>query len=103
MISPIENSGIISRSQDISIVNHNEHNRSQVEHVDIQNRFENQQDVQSRTVISASDSNETDTHHDAREKSRNEYVDLRKKNKKNLAKSDEKVILKGHKRFDISI
>lgn len=103
MISPIENSGIISRSQDISIVNHNENSRSQAEHVTIQERFDNQQDEQSRIVISTGNSSETDTHHDARDKSRNEYVDNRKKTKKAPAKPEEKVVLKGYKRFDITI
>lgn len=102
MITPLENNGMISRTQDISIIKQNEDTKSDVTHLQTQNSFENKQDQYIHTVHSSDNTNEPDTHHDAREKGKNEYFENRKKVQKKKEEED-KVIAKSFNRFDISI
>lgn len=102
MITPLETNGMISRTQDISIIKQNEDARGDVTHFQTQSTFDNRQEMYVHTVHSSDDANEPDTHHDAREKSKNEYfVNRKKKEKKNLP--EDKVVAKSHHGFDISI
>ena len=82
MISPLENNGIISRAQDISIIKQNEDTHANLTHQQTQDIFEGERDSYVHTVHNPNDTDEADTHHDAREKGRNEYVDLREKKRK---------------------
>lgn len=102
MITPLENNGIISRTQDISIIKQNEDSKSDVTHLQTQNSFENKQDQYIHTVHTSDNTNEPDTHHDAREKGKNEYFGNRKKVSKKKNQED-KVVAKNYNRFDISI
>lgn len=102
MITPLETNGIISRTQDISIIKQNEDAKGDVTHLQTQNSFESRQDQYVHTVHSSDNANEPDTHHDAREKGKNEYIDNRKKTNKKKEPED-KVIAKSFNRFDISI
>ncbi len=103
MIGPIETNGMISRAQDISVIRHNEENRSALDHMNIQNRMEAKQEQEVRTVHNADNSDKADTHHDAKEKGKNEYVNLRKLGKKKKADPQEKVIAKSVHGFDVKI
>lgn len=103
MLSPIENNGIISVSHDISIVHGNEANRAQTENAQFQQHFEVTRDEYITTVTQTENSNSTDTHHDAREKGKNEYIDMRRKDKKVPKKNPERVVAKGRGGFDVSI
>lgn len=102
MITPIENNGIISRTQDISIIKQNEDMRSDVTHQQTQTSFDTRQDQYVHTVHSSDNSNRPDTHHDAREKGRNEYFSNRKKSE-NKKKTEDKVVSKSYHGFDISV
>lgn len=102
MISPIENSGMIMRTQDYSTVRQNEDNHSNNIHVHIQEQMDKTDDNKSHTVRSRDDADSSDTHHDARDEGRNKYFDTRKKKSEKVAK-DGVVIAKSKNRFDISI
>lgn len=103
MIGPIETNGIISRAQDVSVIRHNEENRSALDHMNIQNKIDAKQEQEVRTVHDADNSDKANTHHDAREKSKNEYVNLRKLGKKKKSDSQDKVIAKNMHGFDMKI
>ena len=102
MISPLESNGIISRAQDISIIKHNEDSRDDITHLQTQDTFEGERDSYVHTVHNPNDTDEADTHHDAREKGKNEYVDLRDK-KKREKKPQDRVIAKSVHGFDMKI
>ena len=102
MITPLENNGIISRTQDISILKQNEDAKGDVAHLQTQATFDDRQDQYVHTVHVSDNANEPDTHHDAREKGRNEYFNNRKKSDKKKEPED-KVIAKSYHGFDISI
>ena len=89
MISPIEMNGVLSRTQDIASLRHNEDNKAALDHVNVQNQVDINGDETVHTVKSASESDGTDTRHDAKEKGKNEFVDIRKKKK---AKDDDAVV-----------
>lgn len=93
MISPIEMNGILSRTQDIASLRHNEDNKAALDHVNVQNQVDIRGDETVHTVKEATGSDDTDTRHDAKEKGRNEFVDIRKKNKKSRS-ADEVVRVK---------
>ncbi|MBR6452679.1 MAG: hypothetical protein IKS87_08230 [Lachnospiraceae bacterium] len=102
MISPLESNGIISRAQDISIIQQNEDARGELAHLHTQSTFEGERDQFVHTVHNADNTDETDTHHDAREKGKNEYFDQRNKQKKQKQQKD-RVIAKITHGFDIKI
>ncbi len=103
MISPIEANGMISRAQDISVIRHNEENRGALDHMNFQNKMEAKQEREVRTVHDADNSDKADTHHDAKEKGKNEYVNLRRPGKKKQEDAKEKVVAKSAHGFDVKI
>ena len=102
MISPLENNGIISRTQDISILKQNEDSRGDLVHMTTQDSFDDERDQFVHTVHDADDTSETDTHHDAREKGKNEYFDQRNRQRKQK-KPQDRVIAKSNHGFDMKI
>ncbi|MBP5384249.1 MAG: hypothetical protein J6Y57_04680 [Lachnospiraceae bacterium] len=103
MISPLEANGVISRTQDISILKQNEDARGDIAHLQTQDRFDNERDQFVHTVHNADNTDAADTHHDAREKGKNEYVDLRNKQKKKKEQPQDKVVAKSFHGFDMKI
>ena len=82
MISPIELNGVINRTQDIASLRHNEDNKAALDNVNVQSQMDVKRDEEAHTVQTASASDGTDTHHDAKEKGKNEFFDIRRKDKK---------------------
>ena len=103
MISPIELSGTLARTQDIANLRANEDNKAALDHVNVQNQVDVKGDETVHTVKSASESDGTDTRHDAKEKGRNEFVDIRKKNKKAKAPDEGVRVKSPSPRFDLKI
>ncbi|HKM20612.1 MAG TPA: hypothetical protein VJZ01_01035 [Lachnospiraceae bacterium] len=104
MISPIEVNGIISRTQDVSSIRHNEENKNMVDQNHFQNKFAQEVDQNIRTVHQSDDSDKSNTRHDAREKGKNEYRgDGGKNKKKKEPEQDGHVSVKGYSGFDIKI
>ncbi len=102
MITPIETNGIISRAQDISVMKQNEDMKSELMQLQSQGIHETKEDQYAHTVHSADDSNAPDTHHDAREKGRNEYFNQRK-NKRKASLPEDRVVAKHTQGFDVKI
>ncbi|MBR4169996.1 MAG: hypothetical protein IKR47_09740 [Lachnospiraceae bacterium] len=102
MISPLETNAVISRTQDISILKQNEDAKGDIAHLQTQDTFDNERDQFVHTVHDADNTRESDTHHDAREKGRNEYIDQRNKQRKKKQPKDQ-VIAKSMHGFDIKI
>lgn len=103
MISPIENSGMLLRTQDFSAVRHNEENQTSVAHSQIQGQLDKTEEAMSQTVVSKENSSKSDTNHDAREEGRNKYFDIRKKKKNDAVASEGVVVKKSTTRFDMTI
>ena len=103
MISPIEMNGVLSRTQDIASLRHNEDNKAALDNVNVVRQMDVKGDETVHTVKSASESDGTDTRHDAKEKGRNEFVDIRKKNKKGKANEEGVRVKTPSSGFDLKI
>jgi len=103
MISPIENSGMILRTQDFSSVRHNEDNHSANVHVQIQEALDKSDDANAHSVRKKDNADKSGTHHDARDEGRNKYVNLRTKKKNNKAEEDGVIVKKQPGGFNITI
>ncbi|MCR5001783.1 MAG: hypothetical protein K6A71_08325 [Lachnospiraceae bacterium] len=103
MISPIEMNGVLSRTQDIASLRHNEDNKAALDNVNVVRQMDAKEDETVHTVKSASESDGTDTRHDAKEKGRNEFVDIRKKNKKGRTNEEGVRIKSPSSGFDLKI
>ena len=105
-ISPIMNSGMIQRTDDVGVIKLQEHNRPLTEQQSAQAQMTKKADEYSHLVVTPSDSSKTDTHADAREKGKNSYF-FRKKDdskKKTEQEAEGRVIKKTEGgRFDMKI
>ena len=107
-ITPIYNNAMMQRTPEISQVKHNQDARPQVEQQNIQQSSERQIERNARQIVEkdniASDSHER---HDAKEKGRGIFFDIRKKEKiANADVEDEEdgiVIDKKNSHFDMRI
>ena len=103
MITPIENNGMVLRTQDYSALLQSEENHSSNQHVQIQNNIDKNGEVIAHSVQSKDDSNGANTKHDAKEEGRNKYVNLRKAKNGNDPLKEGIVVVKGKGGFDLSI
>lgn len=103
MISPIENNGMVVRTQDFSSMRQQENIRLSGENVQIRQQIDERGNESVRTVHSSDDSDRPDTHHDAKEEGRNKYYGSSGGRKKDNTKSDGKVLIKGRGGFDLKI
>ena len=103
MISPIEMNGVLTRTQDIANLRHNEDNRAALDHVNVQSQADLRGEETVHTVKEASGSDNTDTRHDAKEKGKNEYVDIRKKKGKPKAADEVVRVKSASPGFDLKI
>ena len=82
MISPVEMNAVISRTQDIASLRHNEDNKAALDSAHVQTQMDVKRDEEAYTVQTTQNSDATNTKHDAKEKGRNEFFDIRRKDKK---------------------
>ena len=103
-ISPILMSGVVQRADDISAIKNQQDTRPVVEQQNVQTQMEKKVDAQRRQVVTAENSNKTDTHADAREKGKNSYF-FRKKGKGNRSEqeSEDHVVKKSTGGFDMKV
>lgn len=95
--------GVIQRTQDVSLLRHQEEIKPHVDQQNIQAHLKRQEQVQLKQVHEAEDTDQPEFHYDAKEKGNNEYQGGNKKKKKQ-DKPEGKVILKQEGgRFDIKI
>ena len=103
-ISPILMSGVVQRADDIGAIKNQQDSRPVVEQQNVQNQMVKKVDKQLHQVVTAEDSNKTDTHADAREKGKNSYF-LRKKakGKQEQNTSENHVVKKSMGGFDMKV
>ena len=102
MISPVENNGMMLRTQDLSIIRGNEDRAIANQHAIIQNNIDKTGDNAAHQVISKDNSDGADTRHDAREEGKNKYYNNRKK-KETAVKREGVMVKKNPGGFDITI
>ena len=103
-ISPILMSGVMQRSDDVSVLKMQQDSRPVVEQQNAQTQMTKKVEAQSHQVQKKADSDKADTHADAREKGKNSYFFQGKnKGKKQENQKDGHVIKKSMGGFDIKI
>lgn len=103
MISPIENNGMIARTQDYAGFRQQEDIRTAHSQVYIQEQIDEHENENVRTVHQSDDSNKSDTRHDAREEGKNKYFNNRNTNKKKKTEEDGRVLVKHKGGFDLKV
>ena len=102
-IRPVEFSGVVQRSQDVSTVKQNEDNKSALQQQNVQTQFAKDTTHHMQQVTHANDSDNSQKKFDAREKGSNEYEDRRNKKKKAEEKNSGKGSVKTTGGFDMKI
>ena len=108
MINPIEFSGMIPRTQDVSTLKQNEDVRPQFEHVNIQSRSEQEAVIKHEQVIEKDNADREKSNYDAKEKGNGQFYNIRKKkgNKSSQGEEDDsdgRVVKKSKNMFDVQI
>lgn len=102
-ISPILNSGMIQRTDDVGALRLQQEQRPMAEQQNAQVQMTRKADEFSHQVVTPADSNKTDTHADAREEGKNKYF-FQKKNEKQEEKQEDRVIKKySSSSFDMKV
>ncbi len=81
-ISPILNSGMIQRTDDVGVLKHQQDVKPVVEQQNATVQMAKKTEEMRRQVINPDDTNKTDTHADAREEGKNKYFFRKKDDKK---------------------
>ena len=103
-IRPVEFSGIVQRTQDVSALKQNEDNKPMLQQQNVQTQFAKETIHHMHQVNHANDSDNPKKKFDAREKGSNEYEDRRTKKKKKKDDNSGKVNAKPLKGgFDMKI
>lgn len=102
-IRPVEFSGVVQRSQDVSTIKQNEDNKSMLQQQNVQTQFAKDTLHHMQQVTHANDSDNPKKKFDAREKGSNEYEDRRNRKKKAEEKNSGKVSVKTTGGFDMKI
>ena len=87
-ITPILNSGMIQRTDDVGALRLQQEQRPVVEQQSAQTQMTRKAEELRHQVVTPADSNKTDTHADAREEGKNKYFSQKKKDKKEEHKED---------------
>jgi len=105
MIRPIDYSGLMQRSHEVSNLKQNEDNKPLADQQNIHHIVEKDVERASKEVIKKNDADYHQTNYDAKEKGRGQqYEDRKNKNKKELNGSKDRIIKKGDKSpFDVKI
>jgi len=104
-ISPILNSAMIQRTDDVGILKHQQDVKPVVEQQNAMVQVTKKTEEMRRQVITSEDTNKTDTHADAREKGKNSYFFRKKQNKQKHAEVTEDRVIKKNTggSFDIKV
>lgn len=102
-IRPIEMNGMLQRTEDISVIKHQQDTKAVLDQKNLQSHMIQRDDELSHHVMDSESSSKLDGRMDAREEGKNSYFYNKKKQKKNK-KSEDKVIKKaGNPSFDVKI
>lgn len=102
-IGPIEMTGMVTRSQDISLFKQNEDNKPMIDQSNIQVSVQKKAHDQNQQVNQADNAECHEYRYDAKEKGNGSYQDNRNKNKKDKKEEDGKVVIKQTAGFDMRI
>lgn len=102
-ISPILNSGMIQRTDDVGALRLQQEQRPMVEQQSAQTQMNRKAEELSHQVVTPSDSSKTDTHADAREEGKNKYFSQKKKDKKEADEGDRVIKKYSSSRFDMKV
>lgn len=102
-IGPIEMTGMVTRSQDISLFKQNEDNKPMIDQSNIQVSVQKKAHDQNQQVNQADNAEYHEYRYDAKEKGNGSYQDNRNKNKKDKKEEDGKVVIKQTVGFDMRI
>ena len=102
-ISPILNSGMIQRTDDVGALRLQQEQRPMVEQQSAQTQMNRKADEFSHQVVTPSDSSKTDTHADAREEGKNKYFSQKKKDKKETNEGNRVIKKYSSSRFDMKV
>ena len=102
-LGPVELNGVISRTQDYSVIKQNEYNKGIVNQQAFQNTFEKELDIRHTQVVQKDDIRKEEKKFDAKEKGDNEYYGNGGRQRKKEKNPNGKVIVKGRQSFDMKI
>lgn len=103
-VSPILNSGMIQRTDDVGSYKLQQDNKPIINQQSAQVQMTRKTDELMHQVVTPADSNKTDTHADAREEGKNKYFSQKKKQKIQEEGSEERVIKKSDSvHFDMKV
>lgn len=107
-ITPVYNNAMMQRTPDVSLMKHNQDIRPQVEQQNIQKSNEQQVERNARQIVEKENiADNGQERHDAKEKGRGIFFDIRKKDKKSVEEiaddEDGIVIDKKNSHFDMRI
>lgn len=102
-IGPIEMTGMVTRSQDISLFKQNEDNKPFIDQSNIQVNVQKKVQDQNQQVNNADNAEYHEYRYDAKEKGNGSYQDNRNRNKKDKKKEDGTVVVKQSSGFDMRI
>ena len=102
-IGPIEMTGMITRSQDISLFKQNEDNKPMIDQSNIQVNVQKKVQDQNQQVNQADNAEYHEYRYDAKEKGNGSYQENKNRNKKDKKKEDGTVVLKQTTGFDMRI
>ncbi len=102
-IGPIEMTGMVTRSQDISLFKQNEDNKPMIDQSNSLVNVQKKAQDQNQQVNQADNAEYHEYRYDAKEKGNGSYQDNRNKNKKNKKEEDGKVVVKQTTGFDMRI
>lgn len=104
-VSPIVNSGMIQRTDDVGAWKLQQDSRPMVEQQSAQTQMTRKADELSHQVVTPANPNKADTHADAREEGKNKYFFRKKSDKKESdEKQDGKVVKKySSSSFDMKV
>lgn len=93
-ISPILNSGMIQRTDDIGVLKHQQDVKPVVEQQNAMTQVVKKTEEMRRQVINPEDANKANTHADAREEGKNKYFFRKKEGKKKQIEPTEDRVIK---------
>lgn len=102
-IGPIEMTGMVTRSQDISLFKQNEDNKPMIDQSNIQVNVQKKVQDQNQQVNNADNAEYHEYRYDAKEKGNGSYQENKNRNKKDKKKEDGTVIVKQSSGFDMRI
>lgn len=104
-ISPILNSGMIQRTDDVGVIKHQQDAKPVVEQQNAMVQVAKKTEEMRRQVVNPEDANKANTHADAREEGKNKYFFRKKEGKKKTSEPTEDRVIKKNMGggFDIKV